>query len=489
MLTASPPPAETAKAPDRDHMKADLCILGGGPAGIALAANVAACGQKVVLIEKNRLGGCSQTYGTVPAASLLASAEASAVLRRAASFALDVRETSVDWLRLAARLRSSIAAMAPNVSPERLSGLGVTVIQAAGRFVGPRAVHAGEHRIEARRFVIATGSAPIVPDIKGIGETPVMSTDTVFENREPIDHLVVIGAGAAGTTLAQCYRRLGARVTLIDQSAMLSRFDPELAGVVRDGLAAEGVVIHESARIDAISGARRRLMVDGLYGGTRARIECTHVLIACGRRPIVNDLGLDLAKVTSTPVGIAVNAGLCTSNRRVYAIGDVTGHPYSVQRGEYHARQLAAAFITGRRIAETASLVPVALYTDPGLATVGLSEADARKVHGRIEVHRFAMRENVRALATGSSAGHIKVTTDRSGRILGAGVAAHAAAELIDVWSLAISRKMTLADMAGLYAPHPSFGEINRKAAVHRYAELAGHAAGRAWGRLLERLG
>ncbi|MBX9926791.1 MAG: dihydrolipoamide dehydrogenase, partial [Hyphomicrobiaceae bacterium] len=173
----------------------------------------------------------------------------------------------------------------------------------------------------------------------------------------------------------------------------------------------------------------------------------------------------------------------------IYALGDVTGHPHSHHRAEHHARQLATSLVIGRRAPVDPGVIPVAVYTDPELAEVGLSEADARKRHGRIEVHRFPLRENVRAAANRRDEGHIKVTADRSGRILGASLACSQATELIDVWSLAISKGMTVADMAGWIAPHPTLSEINRKVVTHRPMTISRFAAGRAWGKLLARLG
>jgi len=489
MLKKSPPDARDETAPDGEYLKPAFCVLGAGPAGLAFAIAAASCGEQVVLIEKHKPGGTSLSYGTVPAAALAAAAEAAAGFRSAAGFGIAAFEPVVDWPKVAARTRETIAALAPNASAERLSGLGVRVIAAAGRFIDHKTLAAGEHRIEARRFVIATGTSPAMPEIKGLRELPVFTTETIFDNREPIDHLVVIGGGPAGCQLAQAHRRLGARVTVIEQGRILARFDPELTEVVRNGLTTDGIKIHENARVEAVAGAPRRIEVQGLIDGKPARIECSHVLIACGRKPVIADIGLDLGKVAVTSDGVKVDRRLRTSNRRIYAIGDVTGHPHSNQRAEYHARQLATALALGRTAPVDSRTIPVAIYTDPELAQVGLTEAEARKLYGRIEVHRFPLRENVRAVASRRTDGHIKVTADRSGRILGVGIACRSAAELIDVWSLAISKRMTLADMAGWLAPHPTLGEVNRKAATHRPTTISRYSASRAWGKLLARLG
>ncbi len=489
MLKPSPPETGGKTAPDTDHIKPSLCILGGGPGGVALAIAAASLGKQVVLVEKHRLGGTSLSYGTVPSTAVAASASAAATFRSAGPFGVAAFEPAVDWAKVSARAAEAIAAASPNVAAERLGGLGIRVITAAGRFTDKKTVLAGEHRIEARRFVVATGSTPVMPEIRGLRDVSVLTTETIFANREPMGHLVVVGGGAAGCQLAQSYRRLGARVTLIEQGQVLARFDPELAAVVRNRLIAEGIVIHENARIEALNGNPRRIAVECLLAGAPTLLEATHVLIACGRRPVATDIGLDLAGVATTPDGIKVDAFLRTSNRRVYAIGDVTGYPHSHQRAEYHARQLATALFIGPRAPTDSQVVPVAVYTDPELAEVGLSETEARKRDPRIEIHRFALRDNVRALAMKRDEGHIKVMANRSGRILGAGLACRHACELIDVWSLAISKGMTVADMAGWQAPHPTLGEVNRKVVTHRPITISRYAAARAWGKLRARLG
>jgi pyruvate/2-oxoglutarate dehydrogenase complex dihydrolipoamide dehydrogenase (E3) component len=472
----------------------DLCILGGGPAGIQLATDAAACGKRVVLIEKHRLGGVSATTGTVPARTLSATAEVAATFRGAAPYGIGAFEPAVDWARVAARTREAIAAHAHDVAPERFAGLGIRIIDAVGRFVDPTTIAAGEHRIAARHTVVATGSSILVPAIEGLAQVPYLTTDSIFAVDRPIDHLIVVGAGAVGTELAQAYRRLGARVTLLDQGIVLGRFDVELTGAVKARLEAEGVVIHESARIENVSSAAGRIRVTALVAtgpaaNTTLRIDGSHLLIACGRKPNINDIGLDLARVTTTADGVKVDSRLRTTNPAVFAIGDVTGHPYSVQRAESQARLLTSSLLLGHAASTDERVVPMAVYTDPEIAVVGLSEAEARRGHGRVEVHRTTMRDNVRAMAGRAATGHLKVITDSAGRILGCGIVGRSAAELIEVWSLAISRGLSLPDMARAIAPHPTLAESSRRVALLRPAEMARMAGSGLWRRIRARLG
>lgn len=488
MLMQTPP--EAAKAPvERDTITTGLCIIGAGPGGIALAASAAAYGHDVVLVEKHKMGGTSLNYGSMPAVALHASAERAHALRTAGLFGIAPLEPAVNRNAVSAQIADIVEACAPNATQERLAGLGVRVIQAAARFIDPKTLVAGEHRITARRFVIATGSSPALPDLPGLDTVPYETTDTIFSARDAIDHLIVIGAGAAGVELAQSHRRLGARVTLIDRGGALDRFDPELATVIRARLVAEGVVILDGVQVTNVEGSAGRLRVDIRKDGSALQIEGSHLLIACGRCPSVADIGLEAARIAVTGHGIKVNSLLRTSNRRVYAIGDVVGLPHSAHRAEYHAGLLVKTLLFRTPSPVNERLIPAAIHTDPEFATVGLSEAGARAVTPAIQVLRWPLRENPRAIANRATAGHIKVVTDQRGKILGAAVVGRSAAELIGVWSLAISKGFSLDDMSDWMAPYPAIGDVSGKALEHSAGLSVGRAFNRRWIKLLARLG
>lgn len=489
MLMPTPPEAAKSVPSERDNIVADLCILGAGPGGLSLAAGAAALGHKVVLIEKHKMGGTSLHYGSVPVKALLASAEHAQAMRGAGAFGIAPFEPAVDWPGVRLQIADIIAQSAPNAAAERLTGLGVTVIQAAGRFVDPRTVIAGEVRISARRFVIATGTAPFVPAVSGLEGLSYSTTDTIAEARGPIDHLIIVGGGAAGVEFAQAYRRLGARVTLVEQAVVLGRFDRELASVIKTRLVADGVVMIEGATVGRIESSLGRIRLDVSTLAGRSKIEGSHLLMACGRRPVMTDLGLEAAKIASTVQGITVNSSLRTSNRRVYAMGDVIGLPYSTHRAEYHGGLLLRTLLYKTTAKVNPRLVPASIHTDPELATVGLTEAEAQQASSSIQVLRWPMRENDRALVNRSTAGHIKVIADASGKILGAGIVSRSAGEMIGVWSLAISKGLNLDDMSAWIAPYPSLGEVGPKVALQRSGSALGRAVGRRWIRFLTRLG
>jgi pyruvate/2-oxoglutarate dehydrogenase complex dihydrolipoamide dehydrogenase (E3) component len=489
MLMSNPAANATSSPAEREPIIADLCILGAGPGGLALAASAAAYGQKVVLIEKHKMGGTSLNYGAMPVTALLACAERAHAFRSAAPFGITPFEPGIDRAAVQAQIADIMEKSAPNASVERMTGLNVRVIQAAGRFVDAKTVIAGEHKIAARRFVIATGSSPLVPAIPGLANIAHYTTDTVQTARGTIDHLIIVGGGATGVEYAQAYRRLGSRVTLIEQAKVLQRFDPELAAVIKARLVAEGVVIIEDARLAKVEGAGERLRFDVLAEGGRSRVEGSHLLLSCGRQPVIADIGLDAAKVAVTDQGIKVNRYLRTSNRRVFAIGDVTGLPHSTQRAEYHARLLVNTLLFRSAKPVNPRLIPASIHTDPEFATVGLAEAEARNSYSSIQVFRWPLRENARALANRMPMGHIKVIADRSGKIIGAGIVSRSAAELIGVWALAISKGLSLEDMSDIIMPFPSLGDISVKVSSQRSTALAGNAISRRWVKFLTKLG
>jgi pyruvate/2-oxoglutarate dehydrogenase complex dihydrolipoamide dehydrogenase (E3) component len=489
MLNATPSTPDALLARARDSLTVDLCIIGAGPGGLALAAAAAAFGQKVVLVEKHKLGGTSLNYGSVPLVALHASADRAQAMRTAGPFGIAAHDPAINGSQVHAHVQGSIEALSPDAAAERLTGLGVRVIQAAAKFSDSRTIVAGEHAITARRFIIAIGSSPLVPDIPGLADCTFHTTDTIFSERSTIDHLIIIGGGAAGTELAQAHRRLGARTTLLDQGPILARFDAELSSVVRSRLIAEGVVVSEYVKIQSVDGNRDRVRVTLQADGKTSVIEGSHLLVACGRRVGHADIGTEAAKIAIADDAIKVNRHLRTSNRRVYAMGDCIGLPHSTHRAEYHAAALTRTLLYRKATEVDARLVPAVLHTDPEFAAVGLSEAQARARHSAIQVFRWPMRDNPRAVANRTTEGYIKVIADKRGTILGAALVARGAGELIQVWSLALSKNMVLDDMTTWVAPFPSLGDINRKSATHRSAMAAGHALHRQWIKLLAKLG
>lgn len=464
-------PKDNANAgPQGERIEADFCIIGGGAGGLALAAAAAAFGQRVVLIERHKMGGDNLNYGSVPSKALLAAANRAHAMRTASPFGIRGVEPIIDHARVGRHIKDVIAHIAPNTTVERFTGLGVRVIAAAARFIDKSTVAAGDFRISARRFVIATGSSPVVPSIPGLSDIPYFTNETIFDHAAPIPHLIVIGAGSRGLEMAQAYRRLGSRVTVLDIANALGGEDPELAVILLTALNNEGIAIREGVRITRISGSQGSLKVEIDSSSGREVIESSDILVAAGRKPNVSDLGLAAAGIPVTSAGIKVNAALRTRNRRVYAIGDAAGGPRSVHLAVDHADIVLRRTLFRARAKTTGRAVPRVTYTQPELAHVGLTEAEARARHGRIHVLRWPYHENDRAQAERLTEGHVKVITTRKGEILGATIVGAQAGEIIQMWSLALSQGLKIKAMTEWISPYPTFSEINKRAAFRYFA-------------------
>lgn len=471
------------------RIEADLCIIGGGSGGLTLAAGAAQMGAKVVLVERGRMGGDCLNYGCVPSKALIAAAKAAEAHRGSARFGVAAHEPAVDYAAVMDHVRNAIATIEPHDSVERFEGLGVRVIQAEGRFIGPGEVEAGGQSIAARRFVIATGSSPAIPPVPGLDQVPYLTNKTLWENRTRPEHLLVIGGGPIGIELAQAHRRLGSAVTVIEAMRALGREDPEIAAVALERLRAEGIVLREETGIASVSGGPGSIRAILTDGGT---IEGTHLLVATGRRPNLDGLGLDAAGVAYERGGVRVDAGLrSVSNRRVYAIGDAAGGLQFTHVANYHAGLVLRNALFRLPVRAGTDHIPRVTFTDPEIAHAGLSEAEARERHGDgVEVHRFPFARNDRAVAEGATAGLVKVVVGRRGRILGCSIVGHGAGELIHPWALALSAGLGIKAMADYVAPYPTLGEAGKRAAG---AYFIPRLFGRPWIRrlvgLLARLG
>ncbi len=470
-------------------INADICIIGAGSGGLAVAASTVLLGMKVVLIEKHLMGGDCLNTGCVPSKALIAAARRAHNMRTAGQFGILPVEPQVDAAAVNDHIKSVIAGIARNDSVERFTGMGVEVIQAPARFRDKNTVEAGDTLIKAFRFVIATGSSPDVPVIPGLDKIPYLTNESLFDLRQPIGHLVVIGGGSVGMELAQAYLRLGSQVTVLEGLKALGRDDPELSDVVLKHVRAEGLVVREGARVERVSGWPGAVQVTIATPEGPETIEGTHLLIAAGRKPNVQDLNLEASGIKYDKRGIMVSPGLATSNRRVFAIGDVIGGQQFTHVANYHAGIVFRRALFRLPAKVRTELIPWVTFTDPELAQVGLTEDQARQKHGAVQIFRWPYHENDRAHAERATGGFVKVVTDRKGTILGAGIAGAEAGELIQIWSLAISQGLKITAMTQWVAPYPTLGEISKRAAMGTYALSAGKPIVRKVVGLLRKLG
>ncbi len=460
---------------DDTRLSVDFCIIGAGSGGLSVAAAAVAFGQRVVLIEKGKMGGDCLNYGCVPSKALLAAAHRAHDMRTCAPFGIRPVEPDINAQAVHDHVHAVIAAIAPNDSVERFEGLGVKVIQAAGRFIAKDKVVAGDYEITARYFVIATGSSPLVPAIPGLAETPHFTNENIFNVAEPIGHLIVVGGGPIGLELAQAHARLGAKVTVLEGMKALGKDDPEMASVVLDRLRREGLDIREDAKVAHVEGAKGAINVTVGDGDAAQVVQGTHLLVATGRRPNVTDLGLEAAGVTYERTGIKVSSGLVTSNKKVFAIGDVTGGLQFTHVANYHAGIVIRRALFKLPAKVDNGVVPWVTFTNPELAHVGLTEEAARAKYGKVSVLRWPYHENDRAQAECVTHGHVKAVVSKSGRILGATIVGSQAGELIQTWTLAISQGLKIKAMMGYISPYPTLSEVNKRTALKYYASAPGN--------------
>lgn len=443
------------------RIRADLCIIGAGSGGLSVAAGAAQLGRKVVLIEKGEMGGDCLNYGCVPSKALIAAGERAQAMRTAAPFGVGSHEPEVDFAAVMDHVRSVIAAIAPNDSEERFRGLGVDVIRAKGEFIGPRMVKAGDAEIEAKHFVIATGSSPFVPPIPGLDDVPYLTNETIFENRTRPRHLIVIGGGPIGVELAQAHRRLGAAVTVVEADSILNRDDAEAVEVVRKRLVEEGLVLKEKTKVIGAGKAGEQIRLRLESGET---IEGSHLLVAVGRRANFDGLGLEAAGIEREGGRLKLDPRLRTTNKRVYAIGDAAGGLQFTHVAGDHASTLIRNILFKMPAKRRDALSPRVTYCDPELASVGLSETEARAEGGAVSTVRWAFRENDRAEAERDTQGFVKAILRKDGRILGATIVGAGAGELIGLWSFAIASGLKASALTSYIAPYPTRGEATKRA-------------------------
>lgn len=425
-----------------------LCVIGGGAAGLVAAGGAAQLGARTLLIEQHRMGGECLWNGCVPSKALLHMAS------------LAKLRGGMAWAEAKAHVDGAIATIAPHDSPERFRAFGVEVLLARAVFAGRDSIEADGRRITARRFVIATGSAPMVPPVPGLEDVPFLTNETIFDLDALPAELLILGGGAIGTELAQAFARLGSKVTVVERDRLLTNSDEEAAALVRTSLEADGVTILERSEVARV--------VHGitLHLKSGATLTGTHLLVAAGRAARVEGYGLDRAGVTADRKGIAVDTFLRTSNPKIFAIGDCRDGPRFTHASDQDARAVIANALFPRPLwrESTYEALPSVVYTDPELAHVGLTEAAARARHPDVEVHRADLDHNDRAVTEGATAGFVKLIA-RGNRVMGATLVGPHAGELLPLARLAVTGKIGLSDIAAQTIAYPTLADSLRQAA------------------------
>jgi pyruvate/2-oxoglutarate dehydrogenase complex dihydrolipoamide dehydrogenase (E3) component len=445
-----------------NRIKTDICIIGGGSGGLSVAAGAVQMGAKVVLLEGHKMGGDCLNYGCVPSKALIASAKQAYAMSQGAALGVADEQAKVDYAAAKDHVANVIATIAPLDSVERFEGLGVKVIEEYGAFISETEVQAGDTIIEARRFVVSTGSSPFVPPIPGLDDVTYYTNEDIFDLREKPDHLIVIGGGPIGMEMAQAHRRLGCEVTVIEGAKAFGRDDPEMAAIILDKMRDEGINIIEDAQAEKITGVDGKITIHTPKGDFTG----SHLLMAVGRKVNIEKLDLEKGNVAYDGRGLKVKADLRSlTNKKVYAAGDVAGGLQFTHVAGYHAGVLIRSLLFGLPSKQKTAHIPWATYTDPELSQVGLTEAQAKDKHGAsVEVVRFEYLHNDRAIAERKTTGLIKVMVVK-GRPVGVSIAGHLAGELIGMWAMAIANNMKMSAIASTVLPYPTISEVNKRAA------------------------
>jgi len=451
----------------------DLCIIGGGAAGLVTAAGAASLGAKVILIEKHRLGGDCLYTGCVPSKTLIHSADVANTVKTAHLSGISADLNPIDQNSVMHRVAEVIKTIEPNDSPERFRAMGVEVVFAEAHFIAEDRLLVEGREITARKFVLATGSRPFVPPIFGLDSVDYFTNETIFSITENIPHLIVVGSGAIGCEMAQSFARLDSKVTLLSNTGLLPLEDVDMSGVVEKQFLADGIDLHLGITITQVDKTATGIHVQIIddHRQVTSEIEGSHLLIATGRRSNVENLGLDRAGVKVNNGRLEVDARLRTSNKKIFACGDVAGPYLFTHMAEHQAGIVLRNTLFHLPAKSQTTGIPWCTFTSPELARVGLSEREALQTGVKHSVYSFPFAENDRAISEGSTEGMAKIITTPKGKLLGACIVGPHAGELIAEYVLAISQGLNVSALSNTIHIYPTLAHINRRVADQRMKE------------------
>lgn len=452
-----------------NQIQCDLAIIGAGSGGLSLASVASQLGLKVVLIESGKMGGDCLNSGCIPSKSLLAAAKVAYHLRYAAQFGIRVKEVDIDFQKIMQHVHRVIDTLAKNDSIKRFKSLGVHVIKASAHFLDAKTLVANDVAIQAKRFAIATGSSPFKPPIPGLEDTPYLTNETIFDLKELPKHLIVIGGGPIGCELAQAFSMLGSKVTIVEGLTILPKDDIDCVSILREQLSFMGIVIHEKSKVQQISHTpKKNIKVTIETQGKEVIILGSHLLIATGRRANVEGLDLEKAGIRYSDKGIDVNSYLQTTNKKVYALGDVVGPYQFTHIASYQAGIVLRNSVFRIPCKINYNAVPWVTYTEPEIAHVGILAEDALK-RTDLKITEWPFIDNDRAHTEHNLQGKIKVITNKKARILGVTIVGSHAGELILPWVIAVREQKSLRTFTDTIVPYPTLSEISKRVAGEFY--------------------
>lgn len=450
----------------------DLVVLGGGTAGLVAAAGGASLGARVALVERDKLGGECLNYGCVPTKALIRSAKVASLMRRAPEFGIRPVPVEVDFPAVMRRMRAAMETAGVRDSPERFRSLGVDVVLGEeASFVSAREVSVGGRTLSARNMIVATGSHAEPPPVEGLRETGYLDNVSVLELTKLPSSMVIIGAGPIGTEFAQMFARFGCKVELIcSQHDPLPIEEPEAGRAVTRALLADGVSLHQGYR--AVSARREggdRVVVARNETGGEIEVRGEEVLVAAGRAPTVDGLGLENAGVEVGKQGLVVDEHLMTTAEGIYAAGDITGGPRFTHAAEYMARIALQNSLFPVKGKTAYSALPWTTFTDPEVARVGLTESEAREKYDHVETYTHDLHDLDRAIVDSEGNGFVKIVTGRRGRILGGHTVAPDAGNVIAEIVLAMRKGLPITDLSRTVHVYPTISEGVKGAADSYY--------------------
>ena len=453
-------------------IKTHLCVIGAGSGGLSVSAAAAQMGAKIVLIEKGKMGGDCLNYGCIPSKSLLSVAHMNTAPKLNHIFGSTYHTPPyIDFENVHKYVHDVIAEIAPHDSVERFEELGVTVLKGTATFIDKRSVQVEDTIIQARRFVIATGSSCFIPPITGINDVHYLTNKTIFNLTQAPQHLVIIGGGAIGVEMAQAHRKLGCQVTILEKTHILPNHDVELVKLITDKMRLEGIEILEETQIKKVSNAENKMHIMIQHDTVEKIIEASHLLIATGRQPNIDKLQLEKANIHFNDKGITVDQRLRTNNKKIYAIGDVCGRMQWTHMASYQAGIVIrnALFHIPAKINDT--IVPHVIYTDPEIAQLGISEKEISN-QKKIRIIKLSLKNNDRACVESTTEGFIKIIVTKKGRILGVSIIGKNAGDLLSPWILAMQNNLPISAIANMVIPYPTRSEISKHVAGEFYKPL-----------------
>ena len=453
---------------DKREIKADICIIGAGSAGLSTAYAGANLGLTTVLFEGAAMGGDCLNHGCVPSKALLAAAKAANDMRGTEKFGVTINaEPEVNWQKVRDHVQGVIDHIAPVDSVERFESFGTIVISEFAKFEDEKTVVSDTTRVTAKRIVIATGSTAFIPPIPGLKETPYLTNHTIFTTPDFPEKLIVLGGGPIGIEMAQAFQRLGSQVTVVEMGRALGRADEGHAATALEALRKEGITILEDHKAVEVSGSAGNITVrTESHTGEADSISGTHLLLAVGRRTFLDGLEIEKANVKTERGSVVVKKNLqSVSNKRVWALGDATGKAQFTHVAGHHAGIFTRAGIMGLPgVDADAAALPAVTYMQPEIAQLGMTEAEARAKYGdKVNVGSFPFHENDRAIAERKTDGEVKIIWMKK-KILGASILGESAGDLLQMVSVAMANGLGPGALISHMSPYPTRAEAVKRA-------------------------